>query len=159
MSGRGDYTQEEWATLERAPFAVGMAISLSDKGGPIELTKETMAVLRSASAPPAQDELLVAVSQGVLAQAKDHHNPIKDMKLEAPTAAQQLLDEVGRAAEIVDAKATPEEAAAYRNWMAATAQAVAEAAKEGGFMGIGAVRVSQGEATMIEHIRQRLGVS
>ena len=46
MTGKADFTEEEWTRLKRAPFIAGMAISLADHGGPIELIKETAAALR-----------------------------------------------------------------------------------------------------------------
>ena len=36
MTGKADFTEEEWTRLKRAPFVAGMAISLADPGGPIE---------------------------------------------------------------------------------------------------------------------------
>jgi hypothetical protein len=46
---------------------------------------------------------------------------------------------------LVVAKATPEEAAAFGTWLVASAQASADAAKEGGLMGFKAELVSDGE--------------
>ena len=60
--------------------------------------------------------------------------------------------------EILTAKATPEEADAFRRWLVAVAQAAADAAKEGGFMGFGAELVSQGEQGMLGELRATLGV-
>ena len=60
--------------------------------------------------------------------------------------------------EIVSAKATPEEAAAFGPWLIATAQAAADAAKEGGFMGFGAEQVSRGEQAMLDKLASTLGV-
>jgi hypothetical protein len=37
------------------------------------------------------------------------------------------------------------------------AQAAADAAKEGGFMGFGAVQVSEGEQAMLDQLRSTLG--
>jgi hypothetical protein len=54
-------------------------------------------------------------------------------------------------------KATAEEAEAFRRWLVATAQAAADAAKEGGFMGFGAEQVSAGEQKMLDQIRGALG--
>ena len=51
MTSKADYTDEEWTRLRRAPFVAGLAISMADPGGPIEMAKETMATLRAASAP------------------------------------------------------------------------------------------------------------
>ena len=47
MTGKADFTEEEWTRLKRAPFVAGMAISLADPGGPIELVKETAATLKT----------------------------------------------------------------------------------------------------------------
>ena len=58
MTAKADYTDEEWAILCRAPLVAGFAVSFADPGGPIELTKETMAALRAAGAPPGNQELL-----------------------------------------------------------------------------------------------------
>jgi hypothetical protein len=48
VTNKNDFTEKEWAQLVRAPMIAGMAISLADPGGPIELTKETLASLRAA---------------------------------------------------------------------------------------------------------------
>ena len=38
---KGDFPEDEWARVVRAPFVAGLAISLADPGGPIEAFKET----------------------------------------------------------------------------------------------------------------------
>src|SRR6185503_8645511 len=105
MTSKAAFTDEEWERVRRAPFVAGMAITIADPGGPIEISKEGMATIRAATVPPSQDEL-------------------------------RAVDA------IVAAKSTPEETEAFRGWLVATAQAAADAAKEGGFMGFGAVQVS-----------------
>ena len=57
------------------------------------------------------------------------------------------------------AKATPEEAEAFRRWLLAAAQAAADAGKEGGFLGFGAERVSAGERRMLDQVRAVLGTA
>ena len=54
---------------------------------------------------------------------------------------------------IVAARATPEETTAFGQWLVATAQAAADAAKEGGFLGFGAEQVSEREQAMLEQVR------
>ena len=61
--------------------------------------------------------------------------------------------------EILNAKATAEEADAFRRWLLEVAQAAANAAKEGGFMGFHAVRVSEGEEKMLQQMRETLGAT
>jgi transcription antitermination factor NusG len=158
MTSKADYTDEEWAALRRAPVVAGFAVSLADPGGPIELTKESMAAMRAAGAPPGDQELLVAVSQDALAQQQQRNNVLKEIDLKAATAREQIVDELRRVNEILSAKATPEEADAFRAWLMQAAQETAEAAKEGGFLGIGATRVSEGEQTMLARLREILGV-
>ena len=118
MTSKADYTEDEWARLRRAPMIAGMAISIADPGGPIEITHETMATLKAASSPPSSEELLTALSQDIMAMAQKKENPVGDFKIEQSSlAANQILDELKGANEIVTAKATPEEAAAFRVWM------------------------------------------
>jgi hypothetical protein len=159
MTAKTDYTDEEWTRLQRAPFVAGLAISMADPGGPIEMAKETMATMRSATTPPSQEELLVAVSQGIAAMMNEKQNPVAGFKPDnAALAGKMVLDEMKAANEILAAKATPEEADAFRRWLVTVAQAAADAAKEGGFMGFGAEQVSQGEQRMLGELRAALGV-
>jgi hypothetical protein len=75
----------------------------------------------------------------------------KPSKVEAVGA--QVLQELREVQTIVVAKAAPEEAAAFGRWLVTTAQAAADAAKEGGFVGFGAQQVSQGEQSMLDQVR------
>jgi hypothetical protein len=68
-----------------------------------------------------------------------------------------ILDELAEANRIVTAKATPEEASGYRAWVVHSAKNAAEAAKEGGFFGIGAVQVSEGEGAFLAKIEEAMG--
>jgi hypothetical protein len=156
MTSRQDFTDEEWARVRRAPLVAGVAISLADPGGPIEVAKESMATLRSATLPPSQEELLASVALDVQALARQKQNPLGDWK---PTGGQQVLDELRAVNELVTAKATPEETEAFRGWLLAAAQAAADAGKEGGFLGFGAERVSAGERRMLDQVRAVLGMT
>ena len=64
-----------------------------------------------------------------------------------------MLAELRDVHALVAARATPEEAAAYGEWLVTTAQAAADAAKEGGFMGFKAQLVSDREQAMLEQVR------
>jgi transcription antitermination factor NusG len=156
MTSKQDFTDEEWTRIRRAPLVAGFAISIADPGGPIELTKETMASLRSATLPPSQEELLAAVALDVQAMAQKRQNPLGDFK---PSNGQLVLDELRAVDQLVTAKATPEEVEAFRRWLVATAQAAADAAKEGGFMGFGAEQVSAGEQRMLDQLRAALSLA
>ena len=114
-----------------------------------------MATVRMATSPPSHEQLLTEVALELQAQVQQHHNPLKGFK---PTGAgkspgELVLDELRAVAGIVAAKATAEETAAFGAWMVAVAQAAADAAKEGGFMGFHAVRVSEREQAMLDQVR------
>ncbi len=159
MTSKQDFTEEEWGRIRRAPLIAGLAISIADPGGPIEITKETMASLKAATAPPSQEELLLDVSQDLRQLAQEKQNPMADFQVDkGALAGQQILDELRGVNEILEAKATPEEAEAFRRWMIAVAQGAADAAKEGGFLGFGAEQVSEGERRMLEQLGSALGV-
>jgi hypothetical protein len=160
MTSKGDYTDEEWVRLRRAPFVAGMAITIADPGGPIELAKESYATLKAASAPSSEQELIVAVSQDIQSMAHEKRNPMGDFKPESSAlAAKYVLDELRAVNDVVSAKAMPEEADAFRAWLLDVAQASADAAKEGGFMGFGAELVSEGEQRMLDEVRSALRIS
>jgi hypothetical protein len=112
--------------------------------------------LRSATLPPSQEELLAAVALDVQTLAQHRQNPLGDFK---PRSGQQVLEELRGVNELVTAKATPEEAEAFRRWLVAAAQVAADAGKEGGFLGFGAERVSAGEQRMLDQVRAAVGVA
>src|SRR5829696_8002874 len=154
MTTKSDFTEQEWARVRRAPFVAGLAISMADPGGPIELAKESMGTVKSATNPPTREQLLSEVALAIHAMTQQRQNPLSDFKPQAP---EQILDEVRAATDIVSSKATAEEAAAFKQWLLTAAQAAADAAKEGGFMGFGATQVSQGEKTMLDQVRAAVG--
>jgi hypothetical protein len=158
MTTKSDFTEEEWARVRRAPLVAGMAISLADPGGPIELAKESAASLKSATNPPSREQLLADVALDLQAMAQQRQNPLTDFKpTQGSDPRQHILEELRAVSTVVSSKATAEETAAYKQWLLASAQASADAAKEGGFMGFGAEQVSQGEKDMLSQVRAAIG--
>lgn len=154
MTTKSAFDEEEWARVVRAPFVAGMAITLADPGGPIEATKETAATLKVATNPPSREQLITEIALDVQAMAQQHHSPLKGFKPDSSgPVGDQVVAELRGAAALVAEKAEPEETTAFGEWMVQVAQAAADAAKEGGFMGFKAERVSQRERDMIEKVR------
>src|SRR4051812_16093121 len=156
MTGKADFTEEEWARLKRGPFVAGMAISLSDPGGPIELVKETAATVKVVTEPGDRGELVSALSTDAAADVKARHNPLADFKPKGALAGQQIVAEITAVNSIVAAKASPEDAEAYRAWLWDSARGAANAAKEGGFFGFHATLVSEGEQRMLDKLEEAL---
>jgi hypothetical protein len=159
MTGKADFSDEEWTQLKRAPFIAGMAISISDPGGPIELVKETAATLKTVAGAAEQGdrgELVTALAGEVAAEAKARKNPLSDFKAKGALAGQEILEELSAVNRIVSEKGSPDDAEAYRAWLMDAAQEAANAAKEGGFLGFHAVRVSEGEQRMLDKLAEAL---
>jgi hypothetical protein len=154
VTTKSDFTEDEWPRIVRAPLVAGLAISLADPGGPIEAAKETMATLKSATNPPSHEQLLAEVALEIQAMTQQRHNPLGGYKPSADgSPGDQVLEELRAVQTMVAAKATAEEAAAFGRWLLAAAQAAADAAKEGGFMGFGAEQVSGREQDMLDRVR------
>jgi hypothetical protein len=157
MTSKADFTEEEWTRLRRAPFLAGMAISLADPGGPIEAVKETAATLRTVVGAVDQGgrgALVDALARELEGQRKSPLAGFKPSK--GATAGMELLDELRDVTAIVSEKATPDEAAGFRDWLLTAAQEAADAAKEGGFLGFHAERVSEGEQRMFDKLADAL---
>jgi len=159
MTTKSDFTDEEWARLERAPIVAGMAITLADPGGPIEAIKESVAAIKTvteAAQSGGNGELVDEIAKSVAEKAQQRQSPLGDFKPRGALAGQEILEELQAANALVAEKATPEEAAAFREWLLTAAKRSAEAAKEGGFLGFKAERVSEGEQKMLDKLGEVL---
>jgi hypothetical protein len=154
VTTKSDFTEEEWSRIVRAPFVAGMAITLADPGGPIEATKETLATLKSATNPPSREQLLAEVALEIQAMTQRKQSPLQGYRpaADGPPAGQQVIEELRAVQSVVAARAQPDEAAAFGQWLIAAARAAADAAKEGGFMGFGAQQVSDREKAMLNQV-------
>ena len=154
MTTKADFAEDEWTRVRRAPLVAGLAISLADPGGPIEAAKESMATLKNATNPPSREQLLSEVALDIQNMAQSRENPLKGFKPAGPNPGEGVLQELRDVIAIVGSKASAEERTAFGVWLVAAAQAAADAAKDGGFMGFHAVRVSDREQAMIDKVTE-----
>jgi hypothetical protein len=160
MTSRADFTDEEWARLGRAPLVAGMAISLADPGGPIEAVKETSAALKTLLETREGDfgEFVRSLARDVTDRAQRRDNPMAGFTPDRRRAVESVLDELRAVHTLLLEKAAPEDVEDYSEWIRMASQRAALAAKEGGFLGIGAERVSEREQQMLETIGEIFGV-
>ncbi len=159
MTSKEAFNDEEWTRLERAPFVAGLAITLADPGGPIEAIKESIASLKTVqegAESGGRGELVDAVAKSAMEKAQKRENPLGDFKPRGAMAGEEILTELREVNALVREKATPEDAASYREWLQTAAQQAADAAKEGGFLGFKAERVSEGEQKMLDKLGEVL---
>jgi hypothetical protein len=160
MTSRADFTEDDWARRGRAPLVAGMAISLADPGGPIEAVKETSAVLKTLLETRDGDfgEFVQSVAHDVAAKAQQRENPMAGFTPDRSRAVESVLDELRAVHALLVEKAAPEDVQDFSEWIRTASQRAALAAREGGFLGIGAERVSEREQQMLETIGEIFGV-
>src|SRR3954468_8877153 len=159
MASKPDFTDEEWTRLKRAPFVAGMAISIADPGGPIELYHETSAALKSVrgAASGGHGELATAIAADALEDARQHKSPLGGFKpSKGAMAGAEILAEVREVNTVLSQKAAADEASSVRDWLLSAAKDAADSAKEGGFLGFHAERVSKGERDMLARLGEVL---
>jgi len=160
MTTKADYTAEGWELLAKGPFMAAMTVVAASPSGPIGVIKELSAigqVLEEAS----QSGETTALINALVSDIKAGYRPA------GPTEQVQRPEEIKALAlqtcrEVVTLlarKAPAPEAEGYKRWLLTVAQRVAEAAKEGGFLGIGGVRVSEAEQATLAEIAGALGVA
>ncbi len=157
MTTKADFTDEEWDRLGRGPLVAGMAISIADPGGPIETLKETSAALRTivdAAQTGGHGDLVRALAADVAAKAQNRQNPLAGFSAKGAGAREAILDELRAVYALLVEKTTPDEVEEYREWLKTASQQAALAAKEGGFLGIGAQLVSEREQQMLDTLAE-----
>jgi predicted nucleotidyltransferase len=160
MTKKIDYTAAEWKKLLQAPGAAGMYIMMSDPSFLIGTLKEAMAVSGSIlrKEKESNSDLLAAL----LAEFRDREMvkeaQLKFDKKDLNSAKQAAVDTLTEAVDILDRKATPEEAAEIKAWLYEISVKVADAAKEGGFLGFGGEKVSANEKKALQELAGLLAV-
>lgn len=158
MSTKNDYSADEWKAITGAPVAAGMFITLSDASGPLGIAKEALAVGKAItdSAHGETPEIIKALAEAVKSGARPD---LPDVPASDRTWAKEaLIGTIRTAVEAVERK-SPGEVDAYRKWLTSVAAKVAEASKEGTFLGMGGTRVSPEEQAGLDRLAEVLGVN
>ena len=157
MATRADFTPDEWQRIATAPFITSLIVTVASPSGPIGIMQEAFAVSKSlveASREPGQGTLL----HELLADVK-----ARKVKPEAPTV--KTPEEIRKlsldtARDVVDLlrRKAPDAAPGIASWLYATAEKVAQASKEGGFLGFGGVEVDEKETAALGELAVALGL-
>lgn len=176
MFTRESFSVEEWAQILSAPSAIGAMVITADPSGPFGLIGEFRAIMNSMKAyvdQHAADNSLMAVIQEYVstkpseeeeAQLKQWAQTQQDEadanKPQSPEEMQARIHAtVVTALEMLRGKgATDDDILSFKQMMFSVAEATANASKEGGFLGMGGVLVSDKEASVLAQIKAELGV-
>jgi hypothetical protein len=141
MTGKADFTEEEWNTLREGPTSAGMIVLVSSKGGSFRETWALAKTFAEARKQHGESELLDAL----VADKPD------TPRFRSPEEAQQQgLERVRQAVALLQEKA-PEDVDGYKQFVLEVAGRVAEAHKEGD------QAVSPEEQEAIANIESALG--
>jgi hypothetical protein len=161
MTTQIDYTTEEWQSVLTAPALAGMVVILTGQSGPLQMVKEMLAVskvLAEVDKHGTSNELIRAIVE-TTKSAKPDQLPLGQKFGTVEEARAYALDLVRQVAALVDQKAPAEEAQEFKHWLVSIGQKVAEAAKEGGFLGFGGVQVTEEEKAAMRDLATALGVT
>jgi hypothetical protein len=147
MTGKADFTPEEWTVVLEGPPSAGLIVITAQRGGTF---RETISMAKSyteARQNHGASELLDEI-----VSAKPH---VDHTRYSSPDELRQAgLQRIRDAVALLEAKATPEEADEYKRFVVTLAEKVANAHREGGDSA-----VSDAERAAIEEIRGALGAS
>jgi|SRR5437660_3970448 len=146
MTGKADFTPEEWHLVLEGPPGAGMIVVTAQRGGAL---RETIAIAKSYVEARKQHGESQLLDEIVSAKPEMDHTRYH--------SAQELKDHGLRnlrdAVELLGRKASPEEVADYRRFVLGLADKVATAHREGG------ESVSPAERAAIEEIAASLGAA
>jgi hypothetical protein len=148
MTGKADFTEEEWKTILEGPPSAGLLVILSDRGGSIRETFSMAKAYTEARKQHGDSELLDEIVSAKPEMDRTRAGSPDELK-------QHNLDNIRQAISLLKTKASDEEVEEYRKFVEGLAEHVAEARKEG-FLGLGGERVSDAERQAIEEVKSAL---
>jgi hypothetical protein len=148
MTAKADFTEEEWRQILEGPTSAGLVVIAADRGGSIRETFSMAKAYADANREPGQSELLDEIVSGRPEVDRTRFKSQEEMK-------EHSLQNVREAIALMKEKATPDEVEAYRRFVLALVNRVADARKEG-FMGLSGERVSEDERSAINEITAAL---
>ena len=151
---RACYTDAQWQAIRLGPMAAAQVVMIASPSGPIGTIKEAGAVARAVdevrnAAPPAS-LLGIAFEENFTMEELNSLGGRKATK-------EQLLSAIKEAVATVASQGT-EDAISYRRFLIVVATKVAEASKEGGFLGVGGTLVSAEEKVALGEVGVAVGV-
>ena len=158
------YMDNEWLVLLEAPVKIGRAMMAVSPSGTVGTTQEVIALRKSMTEALQTSKSPILVSMRQRLQNQDLMQSIWDDvahafsdRWDAANVRQTAIASCQQVVGLVK-KLSPQDAQTYKEFIYTTALNVAQAAREGGFMGIGGVAVSAEEKSLLDDISRALGL-
>lgn len=165
MSIKDDLAPDQWEKIAQAPFVAGFAVSAADPSGLIGAFQESSAMansMQSSEEATIEGTLIHHIVEEL--RTSEGRRRIKDGLKEIiqgrdpADASEAALLQLGATMKLV-AEHTPNEFRSLADLVKSTAEKVAAAAKEGGFMGFGGVTISDAERKTLSDIESVLAAT
>lgn len=168
-----NYTEEELNLLANTPHIIGAAMAFTGSSGLFGTGKEMLAnaqAVMSGIKDYPENALIQAIlpdSKGDVSAAMEKMKKVRDWgearyKAKGVNSAEKFqlaaVEDCKEAAELLAAKASPQEITEYKQWALAIAEKVAMATTEGSFLGFGGERFSPNEKQLFSQIQAALGI-
>jgi hypothetical protein len=155
---KSDFTNEEWARLRDTPNLVALATAMAGASGLFGTIGEMFTAAKTVySGSTSGNDLIKALAAKEELEAS--RDSVKAAAGDPASAKENLrvaaLASVQHAKNVLAAKA-PQHSAAYLAWVGEIAQKVAESSKEGGFLGFGGERISEGERAFLDDLKAHI---
>ena len=145
MTKKADFNADEWSTIAEGPLLAGMRVITVARGGTIRESLAMGQTYAKARQQQGQNELLDDL---VAAPPVLDPNRVRSTGDIGRASSERLRDALA----VLEGKASPDEADAYKRFVMSVAEAAASAHKEGGFMGVGGKQVSPEEQAALDDI-------
>ena len=143
MTGKADFTEQEWKTVLEGPPSAGMIVVTAQHGG---IFRETFAIGKAYAEAREQHGESELLDEIVAAKPEIDHTRYRSVEELRQHGLQHLRDAI----DVLETKASPDELEGYRRFVLMLAEKVAGAHSEGG------VAVSEPERAAIEEISASL---
>ena len=144
MTGKADFTQEEWELLREGPSSAGLIVVTAQRGGTF---RESFALAKAYAEAREQHGESQLLDEIVAEKPERDHTRYHSYDELKQAGLQHLRDAVG----LLEQKGTPAEVDDYRRFVLDLSQRVANAHREGG------EQVSEAERAAIDEISASLG--
>lgn len=161
MTTKTDFTPEEWKVVVAAPLVASLYITMASPslfGSFGEVMSATSALVKGAQETDSNTLKNAILSEFKQLDSARGAQPRVESRDQASVLA-ELKDELTAAVMLINTKGESSEAAGVRQWIYDIARQTADATKEGGFLGIGGVRVNDAEMDALAEIARVLQIT
>jgi hypothetical protein len=144
MTGKADFSEEEWETISEAPATAGLLVMTAQRGG---VFRETLAIAKAYAEARQKHGQSTLLDELVSSKPRMDHT-----RYHSPEELRQAgLGHLRDAIRVLESKATPTEVSEFSQFVITVAERVAHAHREDG------VEVSPAEHAAIQEIADALG--